>query len=103
MAHHLKAGPRNKVRPVLVRFANRQARNFALTCKGKLKDSPVFISEQLTKSASQLFYEARKLVRGHRLSASWTRNGQVMIKTTSTARGKLVKNMSELLLVCNGG
>ena len=38
IAHRLKAGPREKVRPIIVRFANRKIRNDVYRAKKKLKD-----------------------------------------------------------------
>lgn len=97
IAHRLKAGPRDKVRPVIVRFVNRKLRNQVLGVKKQLKNSTFFVSEHLTKAASQLFFEARKLVRDKKLNSAWTRNGQVVVKLGTTDRGKVVRNVNDLL------
>ena len=78
VAHRLKAGPRDKTRPLIVRFVNRKVRNEVHRSKKKLKDIPsneIYISEHLNKSTSDLFYSARKMVK--RIAAAWTQNGQV--------------------------
>jgi hypothetical protein len=97
IAHRLKPGPKDKVRPVVVRFVNRKMRNDVLGAKGQLKDSTFFVSEHLTKSASQLFFEARKLLREKKIAGAWTRNGQIVVKFVSTDRGRVVKNVQELM------
>ena len=103
VAHRIKAGLKEKVRPVIVRFQNRQTRNAVYRAKKNLKDmvgNHVFISEHLTKTASDLFYSARKLVKEKRITAAWTQNGQVFIKVSAdpTARSKLVKSNADLVL-----
>jgi hypothetical protein len=72
IAHRLKAGEKDKVRPVIVRFLNRKVRNEVYRAKKKLKDigGQVYISEHLTKSASDLFFVARKMVKDKRLASA---------------------------------
>ena len=101
-AHRLKAGPRDATRPIIVRFTSRRVRENVFRAKKLLKDAPlpnkVYISEQLTKTASTLFYEARKKQREKMLTSAWTHNGQVFIKFGSDAGEKatLVKSMRDL-------
>jgi len=101
-AHRLKAGPRDTSRPIIVRFTSRRVRENVFRAKKMLKDAPlpnrVFISEQLTKSASSLFYEARKRQREKKLTSAWTHNGQVFVKFGSDAGEKatLVKSVLDL-------
>ncbi len=101
IAHRLKAGQNDKVRPVIVRFLNRKVRNEVYQAKKRLKNiagNQVYISEHLTKSASDLFFAARKMVKDKRLTSSWTQNGQVYVKNSSdpTTRPKLIKCTADL-------
>ena len=95
IAHRLKAGPKDSCRPIIVRFTNRQTRNTVYAAKSQLKDRSgrVFISEHLTKNASDLFFEARKLLREKKVYAAWTQNGQVHVRHTSDpqVRPKIIK------------
>lgn len=65
IAHRIKAGPKDTTRPVIVRFTSRKARNAVYNARKSLKDTghKVFLSEHLTKATSDLFFEARKLLR----------------------------------------
>jgi hypothetical protein len=81
-AHRVKAGAKDSVRPVIVRFATRKVRNLVFGAKKMLKGSSsrVFISEHLTKTDSDLFYEARNLLREKKIFAAWTMNGLVHVR-----------------------
>jgi hypothetical protein len=98
IAHRIKPGPRETVRPIVVRFVSRKMRNLVLRSKKQLRDAGqrVFISEHLTKTASHLFFEARKLVRNKTISSTWTRNGQVMIKPATDSTAKLIRSIADL-------
>lgn len=91
-AHRMRAGPNDKTRPVIVRFTSRRARESVLRAKKSLKGArlptPVFISEQLTKAADALFYEARKRMREKKLSSAWTFNGLIYVKFSTDAGEK---------------
>jgi hypothetical protein len=98
IAHRLKPGPRKTTRPIIVRFANWKMRDMVLRSKNQLNEGSqrVFISEHLTKSASQLFFEARKMLKEKKIAGTWTRNGHVMIKWSTDSAPKLVKCNSDL-------
>ena len=89
-AHRLKGGPRDIHRPIIVRFVHRQIRNSVYAARKVLRaaKSNIFISEHLTKEASNLFFEARKLVKEDALFASWTQGGQVFARLTSDPASK---------------
>ena len=85
IAHRLKATKNEQVRPVIVRFVNRKTRNAVYEARKRLKDlnKSIFVSEHLSKSASDLFYEARKLLKEKKIHGTWTQNGQVLVKFSS--------------------
>jgi len=99
--HRLPRGNKDKVRPLVVRFASRRSRDAVLRAKKVLHTKPgdrIFVSEQLTKAASNMFFEARKLVREKKLHAAWTINGRIHIKKTSnpSERPTVVQSLEEL-------
>lgn len=100
IAHRIKASPKDTVRPIIVRFANKRVRDDIYNARKLLKNrsSPVYISEHLTKSTSELFFEARKLIREKKIVSAWTKNGIVMIKFTSdtSERPTVVKSRQDL-------
>lgn len=81
-AHRLKSGPKDTTRPVLVRFTSRRVRNEVYNERKSLKGttSSVYISEHLTKLDSDLFYEARKLLRDKKIFGAWTQHGLVHVR-----------------------
>lgn len=100
IAHRIKAGPKDSTRPVIVRFTTRKIRNSVYRAKSQLKNSTtrIYISEHLTKGTSDLFFEARKLVREKKLFAAWTQNGLVHVKfsSDSSARAAVVRCRSDM-------
>jgi hypothetical protein len=102
VAHRLRASAHNRTRPVIVRFTSRRARDSVFRAKKELKSlprgSPIFISEHLTRNASTLFFEARKLLKDKRIAATWTTNGLVNIKMTTDAseRPTVIRSLTEL-------
>ena len=93
--HRLKSGPNNPVWPVIVRFANKKICNEIYSAKKWLKGSPdrIFVSEHLTKNASNLFYEARKLKKEKKIFSCWMMNGVVYVEFSPdpTARLALIR------------
>jgi len=85
VAHRLKASGRDAVRPVIVRFVNRQVRDSVYMAKKVLKANQdrIYISEHLTKKNAELFFEARKLLREKRIYAAWTQKGLVHIRQSA--------------------
>ena len=101
-AHRIKAGPKDASRPVIVRFTNRRVRNLIYGAKKLLKGttSRAFISEHLIKADSDLFFEARKLLREKKTFASWTQHGLVHVRFSSdpSTRATVVRTQADLAL-----
>jgi hypothetical protein len=102
IAHRIKAGPKEKIRPIIVRFNNRKTRIAVLRAKKTLKDATdkIYISEHLTKTASDLFFTARKLLREKKVFGTWTQNGQVFVRFSPdpSTRASLVACEADLTL-----
>lgn len=95
-AFRLKKGKKDKVRPTLVCFSSRKIRDEIFANKKVLGDKQIYISEHLTKSASNIFYNARQMKHDKKINSAWTRNGQVYIKLTETSDRKCINNLEEL-------
>jgi len=71
--------------PVMVQFTNRKARDMLYAARATLRGSkqPIFINENLTNMAANLFMRARKLVKEKKIFRAWTNQGcvYVIIKT----------------------
>jgi hypothetical protein len=92
VAHRLpKAQSANGPRPLLIRFANRRSRTRVMTARKELRvdrSCRIYINEHLTKEASYLFAEARKLVRAKTLAGAWSWNGRIYCKTLESRGSK---------------
>lgn len=116
-AFRLKSGKNDKTRPVLVKFESRKLRDKVLSAKrvlGRKRDneqdeaagtnpedtaaSRIYISEQLTKKISDLFFRARELKRKNHIHAAWTRNGKLYVKTSGelTCKPKQINSLDDL-------
>ena len=101
LAYRMKGSSAESSRPILVRFLSRKVRNTVFDLRRRLKsrkDCKVFISENLTKAASELFFEARKMQREKRLYGCWTASGNIFVKRTETGKPIMVRNLEALNL-----
>ena len=64
--------------------------------KKKLKDSQIWVTDDLTKLRSELAYEARKAVREEKISQTWVHDSNVFIKKTSNARPMKIRTRDDL-------
>lgn len=90
-AQRLRKTGKDTARPIMVRFVSLKVRDRVMRAKKVLRtstDSHVFLSDHLTTEASQLFFEARTLVREKKLASAWTMNGRVYYKKTTAADEK---------------
>ena len=101
-AHRLKAGPKDKIRPIIVRFTNRRVRDVVYHAKKQLKNSRehIYISEHLTKNNSDLFFESRKLLKDKKIFGTWTQGDQVYVRFSPdpAVRATLIKKSTDLNL-----
>jgi len=76
LVHRVRAGKKDKVRPVIVRFTNRRVRDDVCRSRRLLRDSceHIYISEHLTNATVTLL---------KKLHSAWTQHGQVFAKFTS--------------------
>lgn len=99
-AFRMRAGPKDKCRPVLVKFSSPRIRQQVMVNKKNLRNSNknIYISEHLTKPVADMFAKARALVKEKKLFGAWSFKGQLYVKksTEATARGVLIKSINEL-------
>lgn len=91
---------KSAVKPIIVRFTNRQVRNAfikaAKSKKMKLNNSPIYVNDHLTPANSKLFYEARMLVRAKKIKAAWTYAGNIYVKKAENSLGVRVQHLDDL-------
>jgi len=100
-AHRIRGGDKDKSRPIIVCFTNRRVRDEIYGSKTKLKGlaTRYYLSEHLSRTASELFFEVRKMLREKKLVSTWTQNGQVLARFTSdmTKRPTIIKSRQDLV------
>lgn len=88
------------VKPIVVRFTNRQVRNeFMKAAKNKkvqVRDARVYFNDHLTPTNDKIFYEARKLVKAKQIKAAWTYAGNIYVKRTESSDGVKIQHMNDL-------
>ena len=88
----------HKPRDVIVRFNSREKRNLVFKCKRNMprEDRPIYINEDLTQSRDKLFYDARCLRKTKKIHATWTQEGNIIVKVTDTSDPVPVRTHREL-------
>lgn len=90
VVHRIKtATPNNKPAPVVIRFTRRSVRNRILQNRKQLKGKSVSITEHLSPSRNDLLKKATQLVHEHKVSATWSQGGRILVK----------KNNNEILQI----
>ena len=78
-----KAGSTETCRPIAVQFVNFRLKEYIYSNRKFLKG--YYINESLSKGRSSLFFKARELKRHKMISDTWTRDGNIFIKTLEGA------------------
>lgn len=78
-----KSGPAT----VLVRFTSKEVRDRCLAARSKLRDltnssdqTPLYFSENLTKSNRELFFASRAVAKEHNIQFVWAKNGRIYLR-----------------------
>lgn len=69
----------NKPAPLIVRFTVRQKRDELYHARKNLRGKNIFLSEHLTKTNSELFYNARQLKKAKEVDNCWTNKCKVYV------------------------
>lgn len=102
VAHRLKKKSSAKAKgppAVIVRFTNRKARDAVYAARFKLKerkDLAIYVNEDLTKNAAEIFAETRRQVKNQKLHSTWTKSGVVYIKATQSSHPIGVHSINEI-------
>ena len=84
VCHHLPRSEKSKHAP-LVRFANRCIHAKVLRARKLLHDSKrsIYINKHLTKNASDIYVETRRLQKEKKIQQRWTNGGPIIVKLLS--------------------
>jgi len=99
-AHRLgsirREGPEH--RDIIVQFSTNIIKQQVMRNRRQLKDinRNIYINDDLMKNRALLFKDARNELRNKRLSAVWTRDGNIFAKLTENSRPLKIDNNEQL-------
>ena len=76
--------------PVCVAFETQKVREKIIRSRGKLKDTNIWIGEDLTPKRSELAFKARRAVKQKLIEQTWTVGGHIFIKIASNGRPRKI-------------
>ena len=85
-----------KPRPIMLKLCNNNVKVNIQRHAKNLKDTDVFINENLTARNGLLAMEARKLKKQGRIEATWSRNGVIFVKRRKSDKAVVVKSLDDL-------
>jgi vacuolar-type H+-ATPase subunit I/STV1 len=83
----------NRVRVV---FYEKAKKNEIVKQKTKLKDTDIWLSDDLTKRRSGLAFAARKAVRDRKINLTWVHDGKVFVKKTESDKPRVITCSDDL-------
>jgi hypothetical protein len=105
VTHRLPKGPKDKYRPIIVRFVNRRARDRVYATRRSLRksnktdeSSPIYINEHLTKHNGRLAALCRRLLKDRKIVSTWTYQGVVYLKVNDTSKPIRISSEDDLKL-----
>lgn len=88
-----KQGQRKlKPRDIIIKFTSYRARSKLMKLKSRLGSAGykgVFVNEDLTQTRSDLFYQARQLVKKKLVNDTWTSDGVIIIKDAQNKKHRI--------------
>ena len=88
-------GPKSSKQVVIVRFISMLRRNQIFSLKKTLKDTPISLTEHLTKTNLNLYKEAKKVVGDKKV---WTHYGKILVEHRGGI--KSIRNKDALYRLC---
>ena len=95
-AHRTGVTRPDQPRTFLIKFATYQQRQRVLRQRQKLKNSGIYLNEDLTRTRSKLMFEARKAKRNKKLSDCWSTDGRIFVKLTADSDKQLIRRQADL-------
>ena len=83
-------------RMMKVAFNDGKTREEVYSARAKLKGKDLWVTEDLTPIKSTLFYKARHCVKEGLGALTWTYNGKIFLKATTTSKPKIIYSEDDL-------
>jgi hypothetical protein len=81
---------------VKLAFSDAKAREEVYSARSKLKGKDLWVTEDLTPKKSTLYYKARQCIKEGLGALTWTNNGKIFLKSTTTAKPKIINSEDDL-------
>ena len=95
-AHRTGRSTPGQPRAFLVKFATYQQRRRVMMNKHRLRNTSIFINEDLTAARATLMWHARKAKREGKLSDCWSSDGRIFVKKTGSGDKALIRRQDDL-------
>ena len=99
--HRLQKSTQSIHRPMVIRLASQRVRAEILSERHRLRASNIYINEHLTRSVSEMFKSARKMLQDKLIVEAWTRGGRLYVKIREHDRPSLVNTPADLDRLCH--
>ena len=96
--HQLRS--KKKTKDIIIRMVNRKSKFRIMKevkTKKSLKDTNIYISEDLTTKNQELAAIGRRLRKNGHIASTWVRNGRVFIKLKETDRPVFIKDKQQFI------
>ncbi len=95
-----KQNGKKKHRDIIIKFKQKTTRDqFYQNRKNlvhKEDQDPIYINEHLTENRANVFFAARKLVKGKKIHSAWSQRGNILIRKFEGDQPKQIRNHTEL-------
>ena len=81
---------------ILVKFRSYQTKHLVYSAKSRLKNTPIYVSEDLTRLNYSVIQKLQPLKKSGKIHSYWTTNGRVLAKRYETSRPTHVYHNDEV-------
>ena len=89
--HTLPSNNRSKPKPIVIRMMSRKSKIEVLRTAKQLKDTNIYINENLTARNAEIATYARNLRKRGKILSTWTRNCKIFIKANIKGEQKIMR------------
>ena len=99
-AHRVGKPSQNKPCAIICRFLNWRVKHSFMKGRSSLRDTKMYVSEDLTKARSHLYYLVRQKQKAKKCAQCWTNDGNVFLKKTDESQSVIIFDPTHLERIC---
>lgn len=107
-AHRIPTSRKDKPKPIIVQFVNKQQRDTCLKAarakkinasqvSDRFKKEPVYFNEHLIPKVKEVFYHCRKFKEANNYKFAWVKDGKIFIRENENSKVIRIVNTDDLL------